>query len=123
MMRILITGTTGMVGSYLAEYLIQQKDIEIYGTFRRRSRMDNLDSLKEAGKLNIIAGEYNIKRLSPSDTSRLNLLEADINDPFSIQNVIATVKPDCIFHLASQSIVAVSWKEPAETSTGNDEAV
>jgi GDP-4-dehydro-6-deoxy-D-mannose reductase len=118
-MRILITGTTGMVGSYLAEYLIQQKDIEIYGTFRRRSRMDNLDSLKEAGKLNIIAGEYNIKRLTPSDTSKLNLLEADINDPFSIQSVIATVKPDCIFHLASQSIVAVSWKEPAETLNTN----
>jgi GDPmannose 4,6-dehydratase len=56
-MRILITGTTGMVGSYLAEYLIQQKDVETYGTFRWRSRMDNLDSLRESGRLNINAGD------------------------------------------------------------------
>ncbi len=118
-MRVLITGVTGMTGSHLAEYLIDKEGLEIYGTYRWRSRMDNLDSLKESGRLNINAGDKYITPLNGSDSSKLSLLEADITDPFSMKQLIATVKPDRIFHLAAQSYVPASWGAPAETLDTN----
>ena len=114
-MRVLITGVTGMAGSHLAEYLLTIEGVEVYGTCRWRSRMDNLDSLKKEGRLNIIASEIEATPPDRSDSSKLNLMEADITDPFSMKRVIAAVKPDRIFHLAAQSYVPVSWIAPAET--------
>lgn len=118
-MRVLITGVTGMVGSHLAEYLLTMKDVELYGTCRWRSRMDNLDDLKKEGRLNIIAGELEATPANRGDASKLNLMEADITDPFSTKRVIAAVRPDRIFHLAAQSYVPVSWTAPAETLNTN----
>ncbi len=114
-MRVLITGVTGMVGSHLAEYLLAIEGVEVYGTCRWRSRMDNLDDLKKEGRLNLIAGEVEDVLPNRSDSWKLNLLEADITDPFSTKRVVAAVKPDRIFHLAAQSYVPVSWIAPAET--------
>ena len=54
-MRVLITGITGMVGSFLAEYLADQHpDVEVFGTFRWRSKLDNLQDLRNRGKLNVL---------------------------------------------------------------------
>lgn len=114
-MRVLITGVTGMAGSHLAEYLLTMEDMEVYGTCRWRSRMDNLDDLKKEGRLNIIASELDATSPNRGDSSKLNLIEADITDPFSTKRVVAAVKPDRIFHLAAQSYVPVSWIAPAET--------
>lgn len=114
-MRILITGVTGMAGSHLADYLLQREGLEVYGTFRWRSRMDNLDNLKKDGRLNIIASDLEATLPNRGDSSKLNLMEADITDPFSMKRVVATVKPDRIFHLAAQSYVHASWSAPAET--------
>ena len=44
-MRVLITGITGFAGSHMAEMLFPQKDIELFGTYRRRSRLENLENL------------------------------------------------------------------------------
>ena len=45
-MRALITGITGFAGSHLADYLLaEHPDVEIYGTYRWRSRRDNLEHL------------------------------------------------------------------------------
>ncbi|TGU51726.1 NAD-dependent epimerase/dehydratase family protein, partial [Mesorhizobium sp. M00.F.Ca.ET.186.01.1.1] len=41
-MKVLITGITGFAGSHLAEYLLSRGDVEIYGTYRTRSRMDHI---------------------------------------------------------------------------------
>ena len=51
-MRALITGITGFAGSHLADYLLaHQPQVEIYGTRRWRSPMDNLAHLApELGK-------------------------------------------------------------------------
>lgn len=112
-MRVLITGVTGMTGSHLADYLLQKGEVEVYGTFRWRSRMENLDDLKNNGQLNIIACEPGS---SPrGERSKLNLMEADIGDAFSMHRVMNVVKPDRIFHLAAQSYVPASWWAPAET--------
>ena len=46
-MKALITGITGFAGSHLAEYLLaEHPDVEVYGTYRWRSRMDNVEHLR-----------------------------------------------------------------------------
>jgi nucleoside-diphosphate-sugar epimerase len=53
--RVLITGITGMAGSFLAEYLVEHHpDVEVFGTFRWRSKLDNLQDLRNRGKLNVL---------------------------------------------------------------------
>ena len=96
MKRCLITGVSGFVGSYLAELLLD-KGMEVYGTIRWRSRMDNIESIKD----------------------KIHFIDADIKDAHSMQNVIDKAYPDFIFHLAAQSFVLSSWHAPAETLTTN----
>lgn len=95
-MRVLITGITGFVGSYLAEYLLSLNH-EVYGTYRWRSRMENIIHLKE----------------------KLKLYECDLKDTTAVYNLIKEIKPDMIFHLAAQSYVPMSWSCPAETIITN----
>jgi GDP-4-dehydro-6-deoxy-D-mannose reductase len=97
-MRALITGITGFAGSHLAEYLLaEQPDVEVFGTYRWRSRMDNIEHLR----------------------SRVKLLETDLRDSTSMYNALDRSRPDFIFHLAAQSFVPSSWTAPAETLTTN----
>lgn len=97
-MRALITGVTGFVGSHLADYLLaEQPEVEIFGTRRWRSRMENIEHLD----------------------GRLQLRECDLRDPAAIQGVLAEVRPDYIFHLAAQSFVPASWRAPSETLMTN----
>ena len=46
----------------------------------------------------------------PCDICDMNILDSD-----SIERILEAKKPDCIFHLAAQSSVALSWKNPALT--------
>jgi GDP-4-dehydro-6-deoxy-D-mannose reductase len=97
-MRVLITGITGFAGSHLAEYLMaEHPDLEVYGTFRWRSRRENIEHFD----------------------ARVKLREADLRDYSSLHSLLAEVQPDAIFHLAAQSFVPSSWRAPAETLTTN----
>jgi GDP-4-dehydro-6-deoxy-D-mannose reductase len=97
-MRALITGITGFAGSHLAEYLLNEHpDVEVFGTYRWRSRMDNIEHLR----------------------SRVKLLEADLRDYTSMHAALEKSRPDVIFHLAAQSFVPSSWTAPNETLTTN----
>ncbi|HEV8308743.1 MAG TPA: GDP-mannose 4,6-dehydratase [Methylomirabilota bacterium] len=96
-MRVLITGVTGFVGSHLADYLVARGDVEVYGIHRWRSRMDNVEHLR----------------------GRIELVECDLRDAAAARRMMATLRPDRIFHLAAQSYVPTSWLAPAETLTGN----
>lgn len=126
-MRVLITGVTGMTGSHLAEYLLQMEGVEVYGVYRWRSRMENLEELRKAGRLTMVDDSTTIT--SPHDLESmlegrsqpvsLNLVQGDISDAFSMKRIIAAVKPDRIFHLAAQSYVPGSWNAPAETLQRN----
>jgi GDP-4-dehydro-6-deoxy-D-mannose reductase len=112
-----------MAGSHLAEYILTRPDVQVYGTYRWRSRMDNLAELDAAGKLNRIAAGGNVR--SPGELAEridaearpgsLNLVPADLADPSSFRRLIAGLRPDRIFHLAAQSFVPASWDAPAET--------
>ena len=96
-MRILITGITGFVGSHLAEYALAKESVEVYGTVRWRSRMDNVEHIQD----------------------RIHLLDCELRDNVAVRKTLEEVRPDYIFHLAAQSFVPTSWKAPAETLTTN----
>ncbi len=96
-MRVLITGITGFVGSHLADYLLNKKDIEIFGIMRWRSKRDTTNHLD----------------------GKVKFFECDLRDLTSVVNVIKEVKPDRIFHLAAQSFVPTSWNAPAESLVTN----
>ena len=97
-MRALITGITGFAGSHLAEFLLaEHPDVEVFGTYRWRSRMDNIEHLR----------------------SKVKLLETDLRDYTSMYNALDRSRPDFIFHLAAQSFVPSSWSAPNETLTTN----
>jgi GDPmannose 4,6-dehydratase len=101
--RALITGITGMVGSHLAEFLLERTDWDIVGMCRWRSPLDNLASI--AWRIN--AGD------------RVSLLYGDLRDTMSIQNVVANAKPDYVFHLAAQSFPRTSFDAPLDTMDTN----
>ncbi len=96
-MRILITGITGFVGSHLAEYALSRGDVEVYGTVRWRSRMDNIEAI----------------------ANQVRVIDCDLRDSSAVRKCLERVQPDYIFHLAAQSYVPTSWTAPAETLTTN----
>ena len=101
--RALITGITGMVGSHLADYLLQKTDWQIFGLCRWRSPLDNLAHLTPL----IEKGE------------RLFLEYGDLRDYHSIHAAIEKVKPDYVFHLAAQSYPKTSFDSPLDTFETN----
>ena len=97
-MRALITGITGFAGSHLAEYLLaEHPEVEVFGLYRWRSRMENLEEVED----------------------RVTLLEADLRDSTSLAKALDESRPDFVFHLAAQSFVPSSWRAPTETLTTN----
>lgn len=101
--RALITGITGMVGSHLAEYLLEHTDWDVVGMCRWRSPLDNLVNL--SGRIN--SGD------------RVSLQYGDLRDTMSIQHVVANAKPDYVFHLAAQSFPRTSFDSPLDTMDTN----
>jgi len=102
-MKTLITGMTGMVGSHLADYLLDNTDWEIYGVQRWRSPVDNIAHL--------------LDRINRKD--RLFVRYGDLNDQTSLITVLDEVKPDYIFHLAAQSYPQTSFTAPIDTLNTN----
>jgi GDP-mannose 4,6-dehydratase len=98
-MRALITGITGMVGSHLADYLLQNTDWDIYGMCRWRSPLDNVFHL--------------LDRVNRKD--RIYFIDGDLTDYISLRNAVEISRPDYVFHLAAQSYPATSFSSPIAT--------
>ena len=97
-MKVLITGITGFAGSHLADYLLaEQAGVEVFGTYRWRSRRDNIAHLD----------------------GKVTLLECELRDYHSVHTTMARAEPDLVFHLAAQSFVPTSWNSPADTLSAN----
>ncbi|MCI8299536.1 MAG: GDP-mannose 4,6-dehydratase [Lachnospiraceae bacterium] len=103
MAKVFITGITGMVGSHMADFLLEQTDWEIHGLIRWRSPLDNISHL--------------LDRVNKKD--RVYLHYGDLNDLASLQKIIANIEPDYIFHLAAQSYPMTSFDSPLETLNTN----
>jgi len=101
--RALITGITGMVGSHLADYLLEYTDWEIYGMCRWRSPLDNISHL--------------IPLINHKE--RIHLVYGDLRDSASIDHVVKQVMPDYVFHLAAQSYPLTSFTAPLDTYETN----
>jgi GDPmannose 4,6-dehydratase len=101
--RVLITGITGMVGSHLVDFLLENTDWKIYGLARWTDSLDNLEHLTE--KIN--------------NKERIELIYGDLNDLASLMTAIDKSKPNYVFHLAAQSYPQTSFDAPIETLQTN----
>src|SRR5579859_3179028 len=113
-----------MAGSFLAEYLVEHHpDAEVFGTFRWRSKLDNLQALRGRGKLNVldegqrITDEGSLRRFVKPN--QVTVIDCELQDASAVRGVIRAVQPDKVFHLAAQSFVPTSWTAPAATLTNN----
>jgi len=93
--KVLITGITGFVGSWLAEYLLDKADI--VGIVRVRSNRENIAHIEKD----------------------LNLEYGDLLDRSSLDYILKKHKPDVIHHLAAQSYVPFSTTAPNVTYDNN----
>jgi GDP-4-dehydro-6-deoxy-D-mannose reductase len=96
MKKILITGFSGFVSQYLLKYLSTlDNSYEIYGISRNKHIFPAYENLK------------------------IKLFEADLQNEPLLKNIIESVNPDIIIHLASDSSVAYSWQNPIESFQNN----
>lgn len=101
MKKALITGITGQDGSYLAELLLS-KGYEVHGIVRRASTFNThrIDHIYQ----------------DPNEPgAKLFLHHGDLFSTEWIQNIVQSVEPDEIYHLAAQSHVRVSFDIPEYT--------
>ncbi|MCB9436056.1 MAG: GDP-mannose 4,6-dehydratase [Anaerolineales bacterium] len=91
-MKALITGATGFVGHYLA---------------------DELSSTYET------IGAYWPEATTNSHQKFAALHKLDIRDEAAVRDLVATVQPDVIFHLAAQTHVPTAFKAPWDTLETN----
>ncbi len=103
MTKILITGITGMVGSHLADFIMENTDWEIYGMCRWRSPLDNIQHLID----------------DINNNNRVHLVYADLHDTIAIDKMFQEVKPDYVSHLAAQSYPKTSFDAPLDTFDTN----
>ena len=103
MIKVLITGITGQVGSQLADYVLENTPYEVVGMMRWQEPMDNLYHLTD--------------RINRKD--RISLHYADLNDYSALTRMLKTVRPDYISHLAAQSYPKTSFDIPIETLQTN----
>jgi GDP-4-dehydro-6-deoxy-D-mannose reductase len=98
-MKALITGISGSGGSFLAEFLVNNTDVEVHGTSRWHSTTHNA----------------NLKLIK----DKIFVHECDLTDLSSIFRIIKEVKPDYIFNLAAHANVKVCFDNPISVLQNN----
>lgn len=93
--RVLVTGAAGFVASHLAELCAKRKDISLFGLQRPTSVSRPLPDGFTGG------------------------VEADLLDAKGVADAIAELKPEEIIHLAGQSSVHESYRDPGGTLLAN----
>ena len=101
MKRALITGITGQDGSHLAELLLS-KGYEVHGIIRRASTFNT-------SRIDHIHQDPN------HPGTKLFLHHGDLSSTEWILNLIYSLAPDEVYHLAAQSHVKVSFDIPEYT--------
>jgi GDPmannose 4,6-dehydratase len=99
--KVLVTGITGFVGSYLARQLIESGN-EVVGLLHNHSDRQKPKRLKD---MDIV--------------SDISFVRGDVTDLTSVLSAIQYAEPDWIFHLAAQSDVPTSFKDPLSTFRTN----
>lgn len=94
-MKILVTGTTGFIGSHLVPRLIKQEH-EVYSLER------------------YVTGRYVLGQKRDVKT-----VFGDLRQYFEVRQIIHEVQPDVVFHLAALSAVSYSYDHPHEVIETN----
>lgn len=96
MKKILVTGFGGFVSNHLIDFI---------------EKLDN---------------SYHVYGVSRSFISRPNIIKSgfnhiimDLKQEFSVHELIRSIEPDYVIHLASNSSVAYSWSEPVKSFQNN----
>lgn len=92
--NIIVTGVTGQMGSYMADFLLS-KGYKVYGTVRRLS----------------VPNHKNIQHIKNPD---FTLVPMDLSDSSSINTIIEKYKPDFFINCAANSFVGSSWDYPEQ---------
>jgi len=96
--RVLITGISGFAGSHLAEQLLDL-GCEVHGTIRRHA----------------VPMHENIEHLR----GKIILHEADITSAERINSMFEEIQPNAVFHLAAESFIPTSFREPVRVTHNN----
>ncbi len=102
--RLLITGISGQDGSYLAETAVLAGD-EVHGISRD----------PEAARVRLAA----MSGMSPGVVEQLVVHRGDLADGDCLAERVAAIRPDEIYHLGAQSLVAASYDQAALTMDCN----
>jgi GDP-4-dehydro-6-deoxy-D-mannose reductase len=94
-MRVLVTGATGFLGSYMARHL-QERGDEVVGT-----RFED--------------GRPHALPLAPGVTYET----VDVRDPKAVAALVRRVAPEEVYHYAGQAFVMKSWEDPYLTYETN----
>jgi CDP-glucose 4,6-dehydratase len=97
--RVFLTGHTGFKGAWLALWLIDL-GAEVTGYSLPPPTNPSLFDMAK------------VKR-------RLRHLDGDVRDEAALVRTVAEARPEIVFHLAAQSLVRVSYDEPAATYATN----
>jgi len=87
-MKAFIIGAAGFVGKHL------------------------IDHLRDERGWSIVVSKLPHEQIN---TAGVEIYDLDILDKNAVQTCLQVIQPDCIFHLAALSSVALSWKEPGLT--------
>jgi len=93
----LITGIAGFAGSHLADYLLARGGIDVHGIVRPAHSTHNIDHIR----------------------ARLALHATDLGDYRRVRELLSSIRPDYVFHLAAQASTKRSWEDPRETLVTN----
>jgi GDPmannose 4,6-dehydratase len=105
MKKVIITGVTGMDGSYMADHLLENTACTIIAGIRRLSNENH----------------KNINHLKGNP--RFKLIDLDITDSSNIEQVIREEQPDYFINFAANSFVGNSWTMPVNHMQTNCMAV
>ena len=94
--KVLITGILGQDGANMAEYLLKEPNLEVYGMMRRTSNANfgNIESFKEHPRFRLVCG--------------------DLTDEVSIDKLVEEIKPDYFINFGANSFVGCSWDMPLQ---------
>lgn len=97
--RVLLTGHTGFKGGWLALWL-QRLGADVTGIALRPNTTPNL---------------FDLARIAEDMDSHL----CDIRDSASLAQIVSSVRPEIVLHLAAQPLVRASYREPLATFSSN----